>query len=169
MNLPRVVRLHGLGLLLAGLVCGWLLTGCRTADPARDAADIAQVRAAFATLQEYQRTDDLRTLDLFMRNGSVTVTAISTESQKTRVMPVEKFRQLLAQELAEKRGSNCAYEDVRYANEGADVRVTGIIRYTDSDKRAPFSALYRCYGDGVFKIYDLKVTIFAREKVEDKS
>jgi len=168
MNLPPSVRTTA-GLFLAGLVCGWLLTGCRTADPAHNAADIAKVRAAFATLQEYQRTDDLRALDLFMRNGSVTITAIGGTSNKTAVMPVEKFRQVLGQQIAQKQGSNCAYEDVRYVNEGPDVRVTGTIRYTDSDRRAPFSALYRCYGDGVFKIYDLKVTIFKREKTADKS
>ena len=144
-----------LAFLIAGSACAQ-----QSSSPAQD--DIDEVKAAFGTLIEYQKTDDIRSLDLFSTNCPVTLTVIDGSKTSTVTLPPEAFRKLLRQQIALKLGNHDTYEDVKYSEvRGTNVLVTAMVRYADSGKRGPFFALYGRDTYGFYKIQHLKVTMFA--------
>jgi hypothetical protein len=122
------------------------------------ADDIGDARVAFAKLVEYQKTDDIRSLDLFAEDCAVTFTFTDGVTSRVSTFPPDAFREMLKQSLALKQGNKDVYEDVKYAQEESGVRVTSNILYAESAKRGPFSALY-VRGNGGWKIKELKLTI----------
>ena len=123
------------------------------------ADDTAEAKAAFDTFVLYQRTDDERTPDLFAPDVSVTLILDTGKEARDVVLPPEKFRQMVTQEIAKKQGSKDVYEDVKCVQEGDTVKVTSTILYAGSGKRGPFLAIYGRDGAGRFKIKAVKVTI----------
>jgi uncharacterized protein YceK len=98
------------------LIVALVLVGCATVKHRPSSADIRDAKAAFATLVEYQKTDDARSLDLFSQTCPVTF--INGDTKKTVVWPPDKFRESLKQQIALKNGDKDTYEDVHYSKEG---------------------------------------------------
>ena len=124
------------------------------------ADDVADAKAAFATMVEYQKTDDPRSLDLFTRDCAVTFIFTDGTTTRAAALPPEAFRQMLTKALAEKKGNKDVYEDVKYTQEGPAVRVNSTVLYADSGKRGPFTLLYVREKSGVLKVKEMKVTVF---------
>ena len=124
------------------------------------ADDIEDAKVAFATFIEYQKTDDLRALELFTKNCVVTSTHVGADdaTTKSRVLQGDEFRALLAKEIALKRGSKDVYENVKYAQDGSAVRVNATVVINESGKRGSISVLY-VREDGALKIKELKLTV----------
>jgi hypothetical protein len=134
------------------------------AAPSPMEKEINDVKAAFATLVEYQQTDDIRVLDLFSPDCPITVTEGNT--QETLTWPQDDFREWLRQQIALKLETKNTYEDVEYLYFGPDVSVTAVIHYANSGKRGPFSAVYRRDSNGIFKINQVDVTVFEDENLK---
>jgi TonB family protein len=123
--------------------------------------DIESARAAFATLIQFQKTDDIRALDLFSRNCSITFTIIEGKTRRSEIIPADVFRRLIRKAIALKRGSKTIYEDVKFSKEGARVRVTASFRPEDSSDRGRFFAVYGRDDKAILKIQELKLTMSA--------
>jgi hypothetical protein len=121
--------------------------------------DLADARTAFATMLEYQKTDDPRSPDLFTQDCAVTLFFTDGKSARMAKLPPQAFREMLAKQLKEKRGNKDVYEDVKYGQEGSSVRVTATILYHANGKRGPHSLLY-VRDNGVMKIKEMNVTVF---------
>jgi hypothetical protein len=130
------------------------------------ADDIADAKAAFATLLVYQDTDDNRSLDLFAPDCAVTFTFTDGINSKTVPVPTKDFLAMVAHSISLKKGNQDSYEDIKYTPEGNGIRVTSTILYADSGKREPFSALYARDKTGVMKVTDLHVTIYSNQTVQ---
>ncbi|HSY19888.1 MAG TPA: hypothetical protein VK815_16210 [Candidatus Acidoferrales bacterium] len=134
---------------------------CLTAAAADDMAD---AKVAFTNLVTYQKTDDLRALDLFAKHCLITYIINDGKSEKTVVVPADAFREGIKQGIAKKEGNKDEYEDVKFTKDGDKVTVTATVHYADSGKRAPFFASYaRDDGDGVMRIEKLKITMITGE------
>lgn len=122
------------------------------------ADDIADAKLAFATLVKYQKTDDLRALELFTSSCTVVFGFTDGEASRTKVLKGDSFRESLRKEIAKKEGCEDVYENVKYTQQRSNVWVTGMIRYKDSGKRGPFSILY-VRDEGALKIKHFKVAV----------
>ncbi|MDB6173775.1 MAG: hypothetical protein JWL59_3086 [Chthoniobacteraceae bacterium] len=122
------------------------------------ADDVAEAKVAFATLVDYQKKDDIRTLDLFTQDCAVKFTVTDGKATRAAVIPADVFREMLAKSIALKHGNKDVYEEVKYSQEGVCVRVTSTILYAETGKRGPFSALY-VRDKAVLKIKELNVTL----------
>lgn len=144
-------------------VFAFLFVGCageqQTLSPTRN--DLADAKAAFATLLEYQKKDDIRSLDLFSPDCPVTFTVIEGNTQRVVVWQQVDFRASLKEQLSLKLGNRDTYKDVKYSQNGIQVLVSGMVQYADSGKCGPFSVVYGRDGNGLFKIQEFKVTVFA--------
>ncbi|MDB6155163.1 MAG: hypothetical protein JWL90_3616 [Chthoniobacteraceae bacterium] len=143
--------LHTMRMLLLSLSLLFAVSGAR-------ADDVAEAKVAFATLVDYQKKDDIRTLDLFTQDCAVKFTVTDGKSTRAAVIPADVFREMLAKSIALKHGNKDVYEDVKYSQEGACVRVTSSVLYAETGKHGPFSALY-VRDKGLFKIKELNVTL----------
>ena len=132
------------------------------------ADDLADTKKAFATLVEYQKTDDERTPDLFSKDCAITFVFSDGKNEKTAVVPTEVFIESLKKEIARKAGNPNPYEDVKYSPEDSGIRVTANVHYARSGQKGPFSALYRRSADGVLRIHTFKVTVFSKELTTNK-
>ena len=139
--------------LILILACVWCTLAAARAD------DVADAKAAFATMVAYQKSDDTRSLDLFAPDCTVTFTLTDGKASKVAVIPPDQFREMLTREIALKHGNPDTYEDVKYTQEGAAVRVTATILYAASGMRGPFSLLYERDKNGVIKVKEMKVTV----------
>jgi hypothetical protein len=129
------------------------------------ADDLADAKIAFTNLVNYQKTDDIRALDLFAKHCLITYTVNDGKSERIAVVPADAFRDSLTKEIAQKHGNKDAYEDVKFSSDGNKVQVTANIHYAESDKRGPFFAVYgRDVGDGIMRIEKFKLTIFISEQ-----
>jgi hypothetical protein len=127
------------------------------------ADDLADAKAAFTNLITYQKTDDIRSLDLFAKHCIITFRIVDGTNERLAVIPPAVFRESLKKEIAQKKGSDGDYEDVKFSSDGFMVKVNATIHYTDSGKKGPFFALYGRDKDGVMKIEEFRVTIFSHE------
>ncbi|MDR3460251.1 MAG: hypothetical protein P4N60_22715 [Verrucomicrobiae bacterium] len=128
------------------------------------ADDLADAKVAFTNLITYQKTDDIRALDLFSKHCLITYTVNDGKTEKIAVVPAEAFLEGLKKEIAQKHGSKDEYEDVKFSSDGPKVTVTATIRNPGSDKRSPFFAVYgRDVDDGAMRIEKFKITIFIHE------
>lgn len=127
------------------------------------ADDLADTKKAFATLIEYQKTDDERSPELFSKDCTVTFIFSDGTNEKAAVLPIEVFIDTMKKAIAKKKGSKETYEEVMYSQEASGVRVTANVRYPKSDRKGPFSALYRRNDDGVLRIQEFKVTVYTNE------
>lgn len=124
------------------------------------ADDIADAKMAFATMVEYQRTDDERSPDLFSKSCIITATLRDGANKKTMVIPLEAFIAQMKAQIAKKVGATEAYEDVKYQQEDSGIRVTAKIRYLQNGRGGPFSMLYRRDEDGVMRIRQLEIIVY---------
>lgn len=120
--------------------------------------DIPDAKAAFATLQEYQKTDDIRSPDLFATNCTVTLAVTDGTNRRTLVVPDGKFRVMLTNAIARKEGNSDVYEDAIYTQEGSSVRMSCTVLFADSGKRGPLTVLYARDSDGKLRIKEMKLT-----------
>ncbi len=120
---------------------------------------LTEVRRAFDLLVQYQKTDDERSLDLFARDISVTLTLDTGKETRDMTLPADTFRELVSQDIAGKHGNKDTYEDVKYAQQGDTVKVTSTLLHGSSGKRRPFLAIYGKDKAGHFKIKALKLTV----------
>ena len=127
------------------------------------ADDLADAKKAFATLTEYQKTDDERSPDLFSKDCAVTFAFSDGTNEKAAVIPTEVFIETMKKEIAKKKGSEETYEEVKYLQEASGIRVTATVRYPKSGRKGPFSVLYRRDSDGVLRIHEFKATVFVNE------
>ncbi len=134
------------------------------AAPSLMEKEINDVKAAFATLVEYQQTGDLRVFDLFLPDCPITITNGNT--QETQVWPQDDFREWIRQQIALKVETKNTYENVEYRYFGPGVWVTAMIHYMDSGKRGPFSAGYVRDSNGIYKIEQVQVTVFPDENLK---
>ena len=123
--------------------------------------DVESARAAFATLRQYQKTDDIRVLDLLSRNCSITFTIIGPKIKRTVVVPSDVFRARVRKEIALKRGNNDSYEDVKFSTQGTKVSVTATVRTSRSGDTERFFAAYGRDDKRILKIQELKIAVFA--------
>jgi hypothetical protein len=138
--------LFAFALLLAVLVPAW-------------ADDIADAKAAFETLQEYQQSDDPRMLDLFAKDVSVTMLVSDGKDVRPTYLPRADFFASLKRELLQKKGNKDVYENVKFVQEGADVRLTTTMLDASTGKRGPVTLLYARDKEGVLRIKEMKVTV----------
>jgi hypothetical protein len=133
------------------------------ASTAARADDIGDAKVAFATFVEYQKTDDIRALELFTKNCVVTSTYIATDgtTTKSRSLQGDEFRTILAKEIALKRGNEDVYESVKYTQDGSSVRVNAAVLFKKSDRRGSISMLY-VRDEGALKIKELRVTVLLK-------
>lgn len=138
-----------------------LLTLLFVLAAAARADDLSDVKAAFATLLAYQRTDDPRLLDLFAKECDIATTLTDGINARVTLMDGKTFQQPLRDKIAKKQGNRDAYENVQYVREGAGVRVTATVRYSATGKRGPFSLLLvrEPKTTGVYKIKELTATV----------
>jgi hypothetical protein len=128
------------------------------AIPQSGADDIADAKAAFAALQEYQKEVDIRSLDLFATNCTVTLAVTDGTNRRTLVVPDGKFRAMLTNAIARKEGNSDVYEDAIYTQEGSSVRMSCTVLFADSGKRGPLTLLYLRDSDGKLRIKEMKIT-----------
>ena len=127
---------------------------------AHAADDLADAKITFETLQTYQRTDDLRALDLFATNCVIRFRTISAVEDKTVFIQPAAFRDILKDGIAKKAGSQEKYEDVKFSADGFAVKVTATVLHPGDIKPGEFMLSYERDGDGVLKIQELKVTTY---------
>jgi len=128
------------------------------------ADDLADAKAAFADLVTFQKTDDVRALDLFAKHCIIKFKLEDGTNEQTVVLAPEVFLASLKKEIAQKKGSDCDYEDVKFVADGYMVKVNATAHYMDSGKRGPFYALFGRDGDGGMKIQELIVPVFRPER-----
>ena len=126
----------------------------------RAADDMADAKAAFETLQAYQKADDIRALDLFATNCIIRLKTINDLEEKTMFIEVAAFREILKDSITKKEGKLDQYEDVKYLADGFSVKVTATVIHVGSVKPGSFIASYERDGNGVLKIQELKVTTY---------
>jgi hypothetical protein len=120
--------------------------------------DIADAIKAFASFVEYQKTDDIRALDLFSPSGTVVFRFTDGSATRTQALKGKQIQEWLRKKIAMKGGSKDVYEDVKFTQRGKYVWVTGNIRYEQSSKRGPFTMSYtRLWGD--LKINHMQVVV----------
>ena len=124
------------------------------------ADDVADAKVAFDTLQTYQKTDDLRALDLFATNCVIRFRTISALEDKTMFIQPAAFRDLLKAGIAKKEGSQEKYDDVKFSADGFAVKVTATVLHPGDIKPGEFMISYERDGDGALKIQELKVTTY---------
>ena len=127
------------------------------------ADDVADTKKAFATLGEYQKTDDDKAPELFSKDCAVTFIFPDGTNEKVIVVPTEVFIDALKKEIAKKKGTTEAYEEIKYSQEASGIRVTANVHYLKSGRKGPFSALYRRDDDGILRIHDFKVTVYVNQ------
>jgi hypothetical protein len=124
--------------------------------------DIADAKAAFATMEQYQATDDARSPGLFDPNCAFKFTFTDGTNSRRIEVPPKAFFESLTQQLALKQGNPDKYEDVQYiyAN-GFTAEVCGTILYAANGKKEPFKVFYGRDASGVLKIMELDITQFS--------
>jgi len=122
------------------------------------ADDVADVKAEFNKLIEYQKTDDDRILNLFSVDCSVQITTVEGSVQNTRSIPMDMFRRMLLRANRLKTGSRDKYENVKFGQDGDSIRVRATIVDGISGHRGPFLLRYVRGSDGLMKIKDFQVT-----------
>jgi hypothetical protein len=125
------------------------------------ADDVTDAKIAFATLQTWQKTDDPRSLDLFATNCTVLITVAGAGQPKTVFVPPAAFRENLTHLIALKQGNHDSYDDVTCSADGFSVKLSATIYHPETGRHGLFSVVYERDHDGVLKIYELKVNMFA--------
>lgn len=131
--------------------------------------DVAAAKAAFAKMLEYQKTDDIRSTNLFSTNCLVTCTLISGKNKRTFVLSANAFRKRLEEQIALKLGNKDTYEDVSYSKNGTNVMVIATICYAGSTNRGPMVAVYGRDIDGILRIQAWDITAFSNETSDKRS
>jgi len=122
------------------------------------ASDLDDVKIAFDTFKKYQKTDDVRSLDLFTKDCKFIFTLTDGVKNEVVQLPTSVFLKDLKKIIARKEGFKKSYEDVKYAKERFGIRVTAMT--VDSDgRREPFSALYLRSEKSDLLIKELKSTV----------
>ena len=134
-----------------------VVLGCWSVNAADDMAD---AKAAFETLQAYQKTDDIRALDLFATNCIIRLKTINDLEEKTMFIEPAAFREILKDSIAKKEGNLDKYEDVEFSADGFSVKVTAAVIHVGTVKPGSFIASYERDGKGVLKIQELKITTY---------
>ena len=134
-----------------------VVLGCWSVNAADDMAD---AKLAFETLQAYQKTDDIRALDLFATNCIIRLKTINDLEEKTMFIEPAAFREILKDSIAKKEGNLDKYEDVKFSADGFSVKVTAAVIHVGAVKPGSFIASYERDGNGVLKIQELKITTY---------
>ena len=134
-----------------------VVLGCWSVNAADDMAD---AKMAFETLQAYQKTDDIRALDLFATNCIIRLKTINDQEEKTMFIEPAAFREILKDSIAKKEGNLDKYEDVKFSADGFSVKVTAAVIHVGAVKPGSFIASYERDGNGVLKIQELKITTY---------
>ena len=127
------------------------------------ADDVADTKKAFAILVEYEKTDNERAPELFAKDCAVTFIFSDGTNEKVIAVPTEVFIDAMKKEIAKKKGSTVAYEEVKYSQEASGIRVTANVHYLKSGRKGPLSVLYRRDDDGILRIHDYKVTVYGNQ------
>lgn len=122
--------------------------------------DVADAKAAFATMVEYQKTDDIRTTNLYSPDFILTCTLLDVngKSKKTFALTPEEFHKILMKEIASKRGSTEIYKAVTFSKNGTNVTVTAKVNRAGSTNEVPVSLTYGRDSDGVLRIQTMHIT-----------
>lgn len=126
----------------------------------RAADDMADAKAAFETLQTYQKADDIRALDLFATNCIIRLKTINDLEEKTMFIEAAAFREILKDSITKKEGNLDKYENVKFSADEFSVKVTAAVIHVGSVKPGSLIASYERDGNGVLKIQELKVTTY---------
>jgi hypothetical protein len=127
------------------------------------ADDVADARIAFGTLVAYQKTDDIRALDLFTTNCLIVYKVIDEKSQTNMVaIPLEAFRAELKTEIEQKHGCKDEYRNVQFTSDGFTVTMTANVFSPESGKEVPFLIKYGRDRAGIMKIEELRTTVFSK-------
>src|ERR1700722_1412981 len=137
---------------VALLIALFITCGCSRNDAPHATDDMADAKAAFATLLEYEKTDDIRSTNLFSTNFLFTGTVVFRDDKKIVVLPAEAFRKELEKQLALKLGITETYEDVKFSKNGTNVTATGIVCYVGTTNRGPVSFVYGRDSDGILRM-----------------
>jgi len=127
------------------------------------ADDLVDAKAAFATLIQYQKTDDERSPDLFSKDCVITYTRSDGTNEKTTEVPTEVFINGMKKAIAQKKGSQEIHENVKYAQEAGGIRVTADVRRPTPSGSGLLSVLYRRDSDGVLRIHDFRATMYVNK------
>ena len=129
------------------------------------ADDVSDAKIAFGNLVEYEKQDDLRSLDLFSKDCLVVYRVIDEKSQTNSVViPPDDFRTEIKKEIEQKHGNKDEYRDIQYSSDGFTVTLTANIFNPDSGKETPLLIKYGRDEGGIMKIEELRMTIFKNSK-----
>jgi hypothetical protein len=130
-----------------------LMALCSHADEIKD------VKKAFAIFQEYQRTDDIRSLDLFTTNCTATFILTTPTASATNVLSGNEFRTELSRQISMKQGNKDGYQEVGVVKVGDSVRLKCKVRFASSGQHAALSLSYVRGPDGGFLIREMTVVM----------
>jgi len=123
------------------------------------ADDLSEVKAAFETFHEFQKTDDSRSPDLFTDDCSVrSIYTNGVQTKEVAFTPVQ-FKEWLKKGLALKQGNTDSYENVQYVQSGPNVNVNCTVLYSETGLRGPLHLTYSKDSTGTFKIKEMAATI----------
>ena len=130
------------------------LTGTLKAD------DLADAKTAFNLLREYQKTDDIRSVDLFSLEVSVTFILTDGTAYQTNDIPAETFFHILREGIAQKKGNNETYKNVKFVKRDSVVVLDCMVVHADSKKAEPLHLEYaKSKDDGMLRITKAVVTV----------
>ena len=148
-----IVRSRILATLFTVVLLPLLSAVCR-------ADDLADAKTLFDTFLQYQKTDDPKALDMFMKDCVVKFTVTDGTHEQSQVIPTKDFLQQISDSIAKKEGDKDKYDNITYKQDGALVRMQCTITYAElGGKQAPFGLAFARDTDGKLKIKEFNATI----------
>ena len=126
------------------------------------ADDLADAKKAFQTLLEYQKTDDVRSLDLFATNCTARFILTDGNQSVTNALSGEVFRTELSRQIAKKEGNRDQYDNVEYKVTGNSVVVESDVRFAAPVNRGHLILEYRRDPEGVLRIVEMQITTYIK-------
>ena len=122
------------------------------------ADDMEDARKAFATLLEYQKTDDERAPDLYAKDCLIVMTVTAGEKEQSITIPTKDFIDGMKREIAKKKGSRETYDEIRYTKQTTGVKVTANVHNPDQARPLIFTGVYRRGEDGILRLHEYRLT-----------
>ena len=123
------------------------------------ADEVDEVRKAFATFHEYQKSDDIRVLDLFTTNCTATFIVATPTRRSTNVLSGDEFRAELSRQLSLKQGNSDVYEGVRVAKTGDSFLLKCKVQSASPGRQGDLSMSYVRDTQGAVRIREMTIVV----------
>jgi TonB family protein len=153
------------------LVITLLVFGAATVrgNEASASDDVATAKAAFVAFRKYENTDDVRILDLFSPNCSITFVTTDGKVERTTVVPSNVFREIVRKDIGLKHGNRetLRYDDVQFSKKGRNILLNARFHSSDSNKGGSLFAAYGRDDRGALRIQQFRITAIVDHQVSD--